>query len=114
MGFLYGQRLVPCAACGLRDFMDCRDKVSLQELPSIYLMTSEQRMKIADLPVVTLFDANGLHRQQALAPVFSCFPVFRNISENEIAERYKESIRNDLTKRYHLHADLVSAPELFI
>jgi hypothetical protein len=33
-------------------------------------MTSEQRMKIADLPVVTLFDANGLHQQQALAPVF--------------------------------------------
>jgi hypothetical protein len=91
-----------------------RDKVSLQELPSIYLMTSEQRMKIADLPVVTLLDANGFRRQQALAPVFSCFPVFRNISENEIAERYKESIRNDLTKRYHLHADLVFVPEVFI
>ena len=71
-------------------------------------------MKIADLPVVTLFDANGFRRQQALALVFSCFPVFRNISENEIAESYKESIRSDLTKRYHLHADLVSVPEVFI
>ena len=71
-------------------------------------------MKIADLPVVTLFDANGAHRQQALAPVLSCFPVFRNISENETAESYKEFVRNDSTKRYHLHADLVSAPEVFI
>ena len=108
MGCLYRPWLVPCATCGLRDFTECRDKVSLQELPSIYLMTSEQRMKIADLPVVTLFDANGLHRQQALAP------VFRNISENEIAESYQEYICSDSTKRYHLHADLVSAPELFI
>jgi hypothetical protein len=49
-------------------------------------------MKIADVPVVTLFDVNGLHRQQALAPVFSCFPVFRNILENETAECYKDSI----------------------
>jgi hypothetical protein len=94
--------------------MECREKVSLQQLPSVYLMTTEQRMKMADLPVVTLFDVNGLHRQQALAPVFSCFPIFRIISENETAECYKESIRSDLTKRYHLHADLVSVPEVFI
>jgi hypothetical protein len=71
-------------------------------------------MKIADLPVGTLFDANSAHRQQALVPVFSCFPVYRNISENETAESCKEFVRNDSTKRYHPHADLVCVPELFV
>jgi hypothetical protein len=45
--------------------MECSAKVSLQELLAIYLMTSEQRSKIAELPVLTLFDAHGAHRQQA-------------------------------------------------
>ena len=114
MECIYRQRLVPCAACGLRDYMECSAKVSLQELPAIYLMTSEQRSKIAELPVLTLFDAHGAHRKQALAPVFSCFPAFRNISESETVEGYKEYVCNDSLKRYHLHADLVSVPEVLI
>jgi hypothetical protein len=109
---VYRQRLVPCAACGVRDYTKCSEKVTLQQLPAIYLMTAEQRLKIAELPVVTLYDVNGGHRQQALAPVFSCFPVFRNILENETAECYKESLRSDTSERYHLHADLVCLPEV--
>jgi hypothetical protein len=77
-------------------------------------MTTEQIMKTADLLVVSLFDENGLNQQQALAPVFSCLPVFINILEKETAECYKDSVRSDLTPRCHLPAGLVSVPQVFM
>jgi hypothetical protein len=108
------QRLVSCAACGLRDFTKCLDEVSIRDLPEIFLMTTEQRTLMSELPVVSLFKEDGSIRQQALAPAFSCFPAWRNISDNESSECYQMSLRDDLTPRYHLHADLVAVPQVKI
>ena len=81
-------------------------------LPTIYVMTAAQRLEIAEFPILILFDVQGTHRQQALPPVFSCFPEFRNITEGETIENYKEFIVNDPVTRYHLHAELVLLPEV--
>ena len=106
-----------CAACGTRDYMKPGEnviKVTLDKLPAIYVMTAAQRLEIAELPILILFDVQGDTRRQALPPVFSCFPEFRNITEMETVGNYKEFIINDPVMRYHLHAYLVLAPEVFI
>lgn len=103
-----------CAACGLRDFTKCCDTVPIDELPDIFILTDDQRKAMLELPVVSLFNGDGSARRQALAPVFSCFPSWRNISANESLECYQTSLLNDMTPRYHLHEDLVLVSQVNI
>ena len=42
---------------------------------SLYKMYFEDHvLEIVELPILILFDEQGIHRQQVLQPVFSCFP----------------------------------------
>ena len=109
----YRCKLVSCTACGIRDYTESH-KVGVRELPAVYHMTKEQRIMISKLPIVTLFGDNGESRRQALAPVFSCFPAFRNVFLDESMECYQLHLRNDETPRYHLHADLVHVAEVCV
>jgi hypothetical protein len=38
------------------------------------MYSEDNVLEIAELPILILFDEQGNHRQQALPPVFSCFP----------------------------------------
>jgi hypothetical protein len=78
------------------------------------MLTSEQRNVMTAHPVVRLFNEDGSTRKQALAPVYSCFPSWRNILDSESPESYQSTLRNDTTLRYHLHEDLVLVPQVNI
>ena len=111
--------MMACAACGIRTYCSTSDdpldqyhQVPVVELCGAYIMTEAQRLALADMPVLQLYESeNGevRPRNQAMAPVVSCHPAVQNIREGEPPQDYHRELQT--TERLHLHTELIYDPD---